>query len=151
MKKINNWNSSIFPKSIWLSKLINLVVKRSKTERIENEIYKTILFFKLKKQNLLLLLFYGMEITKPLFKIIKSTKRGRILLIPSWLPLFKQYFYAIRWIAESIDKKKTNEFFTKFYIELVNLVFFKKSFALRKKRNLYINGVKNRALSRFRW
>jgi len=56
-----------FCKSYWVSKILNKLTLNGQKEKVENNTYKHILKLKEQKQNSFLILFYALEIIKPIF------------------------------------------------------------------------------------
>lgn len=108
MSKKINYNE-IF-NSVILNKFINCFQRDGKKSFIEKILYETLLCMKKKKCNGILILFYCIELTKPLMVLLPSVKSGITYYVGSMLSFQEQYFTAIRWLIVSINMQKKKNY-----------------------------------------
>lgn len=139
-----------FCKSYWVSKILNKLTLNGQKEKVENNTYKHILKLKEQKQNSFLILFYALEIIKPIFFLNKTVKRGKTFEIGSPLFGIKQYLISIAWLTKNLKRKGFN-FKVNLISEIFSIVFFSKGISLKQKKLSYKKIIKNKAFIHFRW
>lgn len=78
-----------------MSKILNKLTLNGKKEKVENNVYRQVLKAKENKQNSFLILFYALEILKPILSLNKSVKRGKTFEIGAPLFGIKKYLVTI--------------------------------------------------------
>lgn len=139
-----------FCKSYWVSKILNKLTLNGKKEKVENNVYRQVLKAKENKQNSFLILFYALEILKPILSLNKSVKRGKTFEIGAPLFGIKKYLVTIGWLTKSL-KQKGFRFKVNLISEIFSIVFFSKGLALKQKKLCYKKIIKNKAFIHFRW
>jgi ribosomal protein S7 len=127
-------------------------MKNGKKSLIETKILNIITFinFKLKKQ-FFFLFFECIEIIKPIMGINLSRFKKKEYRVPCSIKFLKQYKVAIHWLVLNINiKQKVTNFELIFFLELMNIFFFKESSVFIKRFSLYNMVNDNRRFMRFK-
>lgn len=126
------WGDSVF-ESYWILKIISKLSKHGKQIFAEKIIYSVFKQSKKQKINCLFLLFEALELIRPSIILIKISKKTKIPLV---LTTFEQYSLAIHWLFLSTFERKEKKFVSKFFFELLDIVYKKRSSVLDYKKKI---------------
>ena len=140
-------------KSLVYKKLINLLIKKGKKQKIKQIVDKSLEVIKRDTAKsfsyIFLKLFKRLRIT---LEIRRLSLRRREYIIPFTIKLRRRVYLTIKWLLITISKNHANKSFSsKFIYELLRFYYNKKSYLLQLKEQNSASILKNRANIHFRW